>query len=91
MNAHRYALRQPHPAKGRLDVGQAQPARLIVAVPDPMPDALHVTRDDRLVTHQHNLRGIPDANMAQLGLLKVPHHPEAVRIDDGDLRLPAVT
>lgn len=90
MNTHRHALRQQHPAKGGFDVGQPQPARFVVAVPDPTPDALHVPRDDRIVSHQHYLRGIPDANMAQFSLLKIPHHPEAVGIDDGDLCLPAV-
>lgn len=43
--------------------------------------------DERVKPHQRNVRSAADADMMQLGLFKIAHHPETVRIDNGDLGL----
>ncbi|MBN0509223.1 hypothetical protein JTM45_32915, partial [Pseudomonas aeruginosa] len=55
MNPNRDTLREPHPAKGWLDIRQAKPPGLVIVIIYSASDTLNMTRDHRLKSHQRNV------------------------------------
>lgn len=68
MNPNRDTLREPHPAKGWLDIRQAKPPGLVIVIIYSASDTLNMTRDHWLKSHQRNVCSISRADMLQLSL-----------------------
>lgn len=84
MNTYRYSLRKPHPIKSGVDLRQAKPARIVIAVAYSVSDTFNMTGYKGFEPHKRDLCGVPHTNMSQLRFLKIANNPEAIGIDDGD-------
>ncbi|MNV59273.1 hypothetical protein D3C71_1516870 [compost metagenome] len=86
-DAHRDALRQPHPTEAGFHAWQALCVGLLVAVGNASPDAGHPPRQHLVVPHQADPRRRAGLDAAQFGFLEVAGDPEAVGVDQGDVGL----
>src|SRR5215472_10248458 len=67
-DSHRHALRQAHPAEGRVDIGEKIAAPLAFAIGDAAGDALDMPVDECALAHEVHPRRRPDLDARQLGL-----------------------
>src|SRR5258705_1226406 len=80
-DAHRDALRQAHPAEGRIDERQQLAAGAAVLVLDAVSDALDVPRQHARIADQFYSRILADTNAPQLGFLEITLDAVRVGID----------
>ena len=84
-DAHRHALRQPHPVEGGVDVGQQFAAGAGVAVGDAVRDAVDMAVQHGAAAHQAQLHRGAGFQQRQLGFLEVAHRVIGRAVDDGQL------
>src|SRR5712675_2767691 len=81
LDAHRDALRQTHPAEGRIDESQQFAAGCAVLVLDAISDALDVPCQHARIPDQFYGRIFADTDAPQLGFLEITLDAERVGID----------
>src|SRR5581483_256665 len=81
LDAHGNALRQPHPAEGRIDESQQLAAGAAVLILDTVSDTLDVSRQHACITDQFDRRLFADMDALQLGFLEITLDAERVGAD----------
>ena len=80
-NPYRNALRQTHPGKCRVDVGEQIVAGTPFTVVDAARDALDVSGQKRAFADQTHGRGVADLDSRQLGFLEIALDAKRVLVD----------
>ncbi len=75
MDAHRHALRRPHPGEDRVDCGEPLGVRLRIRHVDAARDAVDVPANVA-IAHQLGTGGITDLDCVKVALLEVDIDPE---------------
>src|SRR5215831_9808211 len=76
VDAHRNALRQPHPGEDRVNVGKPLPVGLRIRDIDTAGDAADMAANDLAVAHQLDAGQVAYLDPVEIGLLEIAVDPE---------------